>query len=179
MYPIASFVCDGTTGGYNFTNIPQTYKNLQLRITHRSTSSNTGAFMFLFINGFYGSPFTQYTLHQMYATQSVAPTATNAINIARIEFGYPNAAFSTDTSMIDASIIDIADYSSSNKIKTVKGLFGSAKASTANVMQFTGMYKDTTNQITELGVSDAYGNFAAGCKIDLYGLVPNNIATGV
>ena len=176
MFPIASQTSTGTSGDFVFSSIPQTFTHLQLRIVHRSTSSNTGAFMFLYFNGIYTSPYTQYSWHRLYGDGSSA-VSTGSANAARIEFNYPyGQPISTDTAGIfGVTIIDILDYTNTNKNKTVKILSGADKNGSGAVHFTSGMLQSTTAAINQIDIQDAYGNFAAGSRFDLYGIFTSGV----
>ena len=177
MFPIASATSSGATADFQFTSIPQTFTHLQLRIMHRSTSSNAAGFNFLFLNGIYNSPFTQYSFHQLLGDGASA-TSAGVANNSRIEYWSPSTPVSTDTAGIFAvSIIDILDYSNTNKNKTVRILTGYDKNGSGRVGMISGMLYTTQAAITQIDFEDGFGNFAAGSRADLYG-ISTSTATG-
>jgi len=167
---IKTYNATGSDQQVNITNIPQNYSHLQVRIFHRSTSSNTGCFQFLNVNGVYQSPYTQYTKHGLVGDGSSASSYGTA-NAARIEFGYPNMANASMTAGIfSVTIIDILDYASTSKYKTIRILTGTDANGSGSVQLASGVYLADLTAITQLNFTDAYGNYAVNSQIALYGI---------
>lgn len=175
MFPIASQLGNGSSSDIAFTNIPQTFTHLQLRMFHRSTGSNSGAFQFMYFNGIYTSPYNQYAWHRLYGDGSSA-VATGAASTSRIEFSYPyGQPYSSDTAGIfGVTIVDILDYTNTNKNKTVKILNGADKNGSGSVSLTSGMIQSTTAAITQIDILDAYGAYAIGSRFDLYGITTSS-----
>jgi hypothetical protein len=77
-------------------------------------------------------------------------------------------AFSTTENSFGAGVIDILDYSSTTKNKTVRAIYGVSDA-TPGVNLTSGLYAQTT-AISSLTVTTATGNFAVGSRASLYGI---------
>jgi hypothetical protein len=113
-----------TTGGANvtFTNIPQHYTHLQIRLMGRST--NTGGSYATIYTGFNTDLFTaaNYSTHWFYgdgaSTSLVAQSSVNQANIAN--FVYSSVLANSQ----GVGIIDIFDYSSIYKHKSGKYILG-------------------------------------------------------
>jgi hypothetical protein len=114
-----SSVGSGGTASVSFSSIPGTYKHLQLRAMHRITTSASGSRRcILQING--DGTASNYRNHWLYGNGSSATSETDGTN--------PIIAYSTDAANLSntfaITIIDILDYSSSNKRKTVRSFNG-------------------------------------------------------
>lgn len=100
-----------------FSNIPQNYKHLQIRIMSKSISTNDALDM-----QFNSDTGNNYSYHDLFGDGSStgasvsAPRATMPI----AGLGPP----STNTNMFGAAIVDILDYADTNKYKTVRSLSG-------------------------------------------------------
>ena len=104
-----------------FTNIPQTFTHLQVRMFLRYTTTSPNAYdptRFRF-NGDSGS---NYTYHYLTGNGSSANVGAGSSQTNGWTSIYPYAG---DTSTFGAGIMDILDYTNTNKYKTVKTLSGS------------------------------------------------------
>ena len=116
MEPIATTLVGA--GGVNtviFNDIPQTYKHLQIRAIARDTAAITDNNMYFTINGDASS---NYNYHFLYGSGTAAAsgggsTVSNLLGL-RITGGNSTAG------MFGAGIIDILDYTNTNKNKTQK-----------------------------------------------------------
>lgn len=162
MVPIKSYTVVGnSTNAFFFDGIPQTYKHLQIRTTHGiyvSSSTGSGAFYIYGING------TALTIsHQIYGNGTNYYTTTDSnMPVAYSNFG----PFPT----MGASVMDIYDYSSTVKTKTIKAISGHEYygAGTVGIM---GLLWNNTAAMTSIGFSAGGGNFYDGTRFDLYGIV--------
>jgi len=71
-------------------------------------------------------------------------------------------------------VIDLLDYTNSNKFKTIKGIQGvdfngSVGGYTGAVNLFSGVYKSTST-ISSIKITSVYGNFTQYSQVALYGL---------
>jgi hypothetical protein len=157
----------GGIAGVTFSSIPQTYKHLQLRITQRSTSSNTSEFGIILINGVYYAPFTQYAFHALLGNGTNASAYGNG-DQARIQL--PTIANASLTANVfDTWIIDLLDYANTNKNKTVRTI-GGWDANGSGLANLTSGVLKETNAITSFTFGNAYGNNAQYSSFALYGI---------
>lgn len=165
MFPIAtSGVLTGSTNGFVFSNIPQTFTHLQVRAFLRD--SFTGSVNQSLSFQFNGDGAANYSVHRMagegvgfysqgFANQSAMfqgsiPTAIEAANV----FG--------------VLITDILDYRNTSKNKTIKSFSGYDTNSTGSVMMSSGAWRSTA-AITSIGCFES-ANSAQFSRIDLYGI---------
>ena len=122
--PAATFLIERQTLASNatsvtFTNIPSTYKHLQLRVLSRSTRTAM-ANLNIQINSNTGTVYTRHELvgdgATVIAGGAVAGGVTNA-NIAR-STGTDSAA-----NIFGVAIIDIHDYASTTNNKTIRSFY--------------------------------------------------------
>jgi hypothetical protein len=170
MYPVATRTfTDTTSGRMLFSNIPQGYDHLQLRVMARSTYA-TGNFDWLYMFEFNGTGGGNFSGHLLYGDGSSVYSNGNAANAYSAFLGYiPNA--NVTSNMFGLCIIDILDYSSTTKIKNIKTVFGFDANGSGQVGHCSGASPSVvgTNPITALtvGVSSPQ-TFAAGTKMELY-----------
>lgn len=108
------------TAEVNFNNIPQVYTHLQLRIVATGNyTSATNGYLSMRFNGETGA---DYTRHDLYVSTSVvgaaAYTGQTVLPIQRL---YYNTSGNLTASRM---IVDIYDYTSTNKYKTIKAIGG-------------------------------------------------------
>lgn len=164
---ISSSLISSPTGNFNLTNIPQTYKHLQVRITMRGDGSGQafgGAFDFHPISG--GSTYAQHYIKN----SGTSVTSVGNSNLGIINFADMPAGGAT-SNIFGTVIMDILDYTSTTKNKTVRMLSGyMANTSYCNIELRSGLWLETgvINDIRfrPYGVS----NFVAGSRFSLYGI---------
>ena len=152
-----------------FSGIPSTYSSLQLRILSRSTRTAM-ANLNIQVNSDTGTVYTQHELSgdgtTATALGSVAGGVTNA-SIAR------STGTNSTTGIFGVSIIDIHDYASTTKNKTIRGFFGidNNSAAPAGVVGMRSVLYIGTSAITSLTLTSASStNFIAGSTFALYGM---------
>lgn len=146
----------------DFASIAQTYKHLQVRIALRdATSSNENALKM----GFNNDLSTIYAYHRLYGTGSGVSSDSATGQDTAVVGGVP-AATST-TSAFGAVIVDILDYTSTNKNKTVRTLSGFATASAPRIYLNSGLWP-STSAVTS--VKFYTGGIAVGSRFSLYGI---------
>jgi hypothetical protein len=166
---ISSTILTSTTDNITFSSIPQTYKHLQIRATPRkATSAGTGAFSLdIRLNGNTGSV---YSYHDMTGNAtSVVSNGFGTQNQIRFDASIPSN--SQSAGIFGATIIDILDYASTSKYKTLRGLAGYA-GSSYRIGLKSGLYQATTavSSIVLFDYDYATG-FLAGSRFSLYGIL--------
>jgi hypothetical protein len=161
MIPIATYSPSGVTT-VTFSDIPNTYQHLQLRMLTR-TSTSASDFIAIRFNGDTGS---NYGFHNLYGNGSAAgASATTPDTVIAW-----NASDGGDTAnAFNACIFDILDYSDTNKYKTSRFLEGH-DLNGSGVIEFrSGLWRNTA-AITSIQVFTFGPNFANGSSIALYGI---------
>ena len=169
MEPIATtLVGSGGTNNITFNNIPQTYKHLQVRFIGRSSSGSTGQDdMFINFNSDTGS---NYAKHFLSGEGSTAQAGA-IINHTKIHFRECLSRNGNASSIFTGGIIDILDYTSTNKNKTTRSLFGVDRNGSGQVSLESGLYFATPASITtiDFAVENA-NNFVQYSRFSLYGI---------
>jgi len=154
------------TSGYttSFSSIPATYKHLQLRI-HWMTSASTGSGMYLQFNSDTGNNYARHRLGGDTSSASAAGTANADIAEVMAAFGFSSVGATTPR----VSIIDLVDYSSTTKNKTMKAFVGFDSNSTSSMVGlYSAVWRDTS-AITDISIN-TFQPFATGTSIALYGI---------
>ena len=152
----------GGSASITFSSIPSTYKHLQIRCTGKSTS--TGSFGDLTFNSDTGS---NYTYHSLYgdggsaASEASAPRA----NVAAVV----SLTASSNTNIFGASVIDILDYTNTNKNKTVRILSGDDRNGSGFIAFVSGSWMNT-NAITSITITARANSIAQYSSFALYGI---------
>jgi len=177
MYPIASQTASSGSSITTFSNIPQTFTHLQIRVYGRSDydrgSGNTvPVSLYCTFNGDGAANYSWHLLTGDGSTASSNNTA-NATGIHLSTSGLP--AFRAPANTFGNYVIDILDYANTNKYKTTKSL-GGVDQNGSGALTFNSGNWRSTSAITSIAVF-CDGNFALGTRIDLYGISISN-ATG-
>lgn len=157
MEPIATTLLASASGTVTFSNIPNTYKHLQVRAISRGSSVANATFQF---NGDTGS---NYSYHIAYG-QGTSVAVGSGANNTFIYLGSQSATATT----FSTEIIDILDYSSTSKAKTVRAFCGYENNSVGEVGLFSGAWYNTT-AINSIKFSLS-SNFQQNTRFSLYGI---------
>jgi len=165
------------TGGessISFTSIPSTYKHLQLRYIARNSSTASAASSSPLLN-FNSDTASNYAQHFMRGDGSTATASgtDSSGGIGGIELASTSLRNTSATGIFGACIVDIHDYTSTNKNKTVR-YFGGVDTNTANttwrVTLGSGLWL-STSAITSLQLFPGVSTWLAGSTFALYGMV--------
>jgi hypothetical protein len=159
------------TGGETsliFTSIPSTFKHLQIRgiVKDTSTGSFSRAGLTLRFNSDSGN---NYALHSLTGDGTAASAGGYAPDSACY---IQSAAIGSlgDSLTYATSIIDIIDYASTTKNKTLRAFSGVDKnASGGGVSLSSSLWVDTS-AITNIEMRKSITSFAAGTVFSLYGI---------
>lgn len=174
MFPIAS----GSPSGSNitFTNIPQTFTHLQVRIMCRSGRAVAGEGLWLAYNNVFTAT---YFYHNINGNGSTANCSSGTGDVVG-RIGIMPGASSLATAF-GVAIVDILDYTNTNKTKTYRSYWGADDNNVSGTNLFTGLYSGSssaTTAITRLDIGLIGDNMVSGSRIDLYG-ISTSFATGV
>jgi hypothetical protein len=158
-------VTSGGASSITFSSIPQTYTHLQIRALLRdSGSSNAFYSAGIQINSDTGS---NYTYHGLYGNGSTASTSSGGASYTQA-YVLNTAGSGTTSNVFESSIVDILDYTNTNKYTTLRSLSGAD----ANGSGYAGLYSSvwlSTSAITSLTILP-YAGFLQNCQISLYGV---------
>jgi hypothetical protein len=159
-------VLSSSVSSVTFSNLGNysTYKHLQIRIAGRADRTNFRGDEILVR---FNSSTSTYRSHQLggdgssvYSSDYSGETGLRAgITTSNLD----------STSQFGAAVIDILDFGSTSKNKTVRGLSGRA-GTTSSLALFSGLWV-STNAVTTLALLPANSsNFVAGSRFSLYGV---------
>ena len=157
----------GGAASVTFSNIPQTYRHLQIRYVARSQVSTTDSNINLNFNS---DTSANYAFHKLYANGStagsVAVTASTTIQGSDI----PGNTAGANT--YGAGVTDILDYTSTSKYKTVRTLSGQDRNGGGYVSLKSGLWISTSaiSSITLQTQDGVSGSLMQYSTFSLYGI---------
>ena len=162
---IATFNPSGVAS-VTFTSIPQTYTHLQLRIFGRGAVANTYSYLKIRFNGVSG---TSYNFHGLLADGFTASS-----------FGYTGQSYvegnflagdSTSANVQGSIVMDILDYTNTNKYKTTRSIGCIDNLGSNGRIALSSSSFFNTAAISQILVATPGGeNFNSGTSIALYGI---------
>lgn len=174
MFPIAtSGTLSTTTTNVVFTGIPQTFNHLQIRLYVKSAYAvgQAGIYVGPYIAGVGGGT-AQY--HLLAGNGSAVSVGNGTVFYT----GINSPVNSGTANMFTAAIIDILDYSTTTKYKTMRTFGGFDTNGTGLITLGDLTRNDSLGAIDGMIINDAGGGgWLAGSRIDLYGISTSN-ATG-
>lgn len=163
---IATVTAAGGETSLSFTSIPGTYVSLQIRgIVRNGTGTlNDSVSMYFRLNSDTGS---NYAWHSLYGTgaSAGASSGTTATSMRFPELVGAGVLANT----FCAAVIDIHDYASTAKNKTVRMLNGWDANGLGYVIMSSGLWM-STSAVTSVSLIAPTGTFAAGSTFALYGI---------
>jgi hypothetical protein len=168
---IATFTATGGETTFTFTSIPQTYKTLHIRLFTKDTSTGANGGMLLPMrpNG--------NTTGANYANHSIRADGSNVTLEGNSGSGYVYLYEATNrttsgATLFNAGYINIIDYASTTKTKTIASFFGgdnNAVSTDFRVAFNSHLWNDTT-AITSIKFDANISGFYANSMIALYGI---------
>jgi hypothetical protein len=152
-------VGSGGAANATFSNIPQTYKHLQIRGIAKPTT-NVGALL-IYFNG----QNINHNQHYMYGDGAGTTAGYESTN----PFLYSFSSSVLTANMFGAGIVDILDYSDSNKFTTARALTGRDLNGSGEIVLTSVLYR-STSAITEIKLNMNTGNIAEFSSFALYGI---------
>jgi hypothetical protein len=158
-YESIATVSVGSGGASNieFTSISSTYKHLQIRFLARSSGSPDTKAQY---NG--DTTSSNYRSHLLYGDGSSA-TASSIANSAYV--GY----IATASNTFGVSVVDVLDYASTSKYKTVRTLSGYDANGSGYAILYSHLWL-STSAISSLKIYPDSGSFTQYSHFALYGI---------
>ena len=160
MVWIASTTASGSTSSVEFTNIPQTFTHLQIRLFAKTASTAAFDSIAMNINGASGE-----ARHDVYGTGA----SVGSSNAGTSLFVYVGGS-----AQFGVGIIDILDYTNTNKTKVSRSICGVDNNGSGLVALTSGL-KLSTTAISSLTFIAGVPNLAAGSRFDLYGITSSSV----
>ena len=168
---IASATGTGSNSTITFNSFPSTYAALQLRLMVKSTDTSTPVTqMRIRFNSDTGS---NYSYHRLIGDGSTVSAYGAASQSAVIIDAVAITSISPiNSSNFSASIIDIQDYTSTTKNKTVRAFSGSDRngVQVDTAIALNSSVWLNTNAITSIDILINGGNYATNSVVSLYGI---------
>lgn len=167
---IQTITVGGTSlSSIEFTSIPSTYKHLQIRYIARDNRASTGADdMFMTFNS--GASAT-YSWRRLVA-EGANPTSAGSGNESYISISAAAISRGNNSSNIfSAGVIDILDYTNTNKTKTSREFYGLDTNGGGGIAFSSGNWYGSTNAITSIKfTAEASSSFVQYTQFALYGI---------
>jgi len=167
---IATISGTGSSGTITFTSIPSTYKHLQIRYIAKVTG--TGGSDFPLDLRFNSDTGTNYPHHRVYGDGSSAYADGAAATTRIVMTSMIPDSFSSWADMFAIGVIDIIDYQSTTKNKTVKAMLGvnrnSTQASDQQIVLKSGLWL-STSAVTSISLIST-SNWTTTTQFALYGI---------
>jgi hypothetical protein len=160
---IATITDSGGTPNITFSSIPSTYKHLQIRVTAYQNLGNDWRGVTMRFNGDSGN---NYSAHQISSGGSSISAGGNASSNAM----YPVSAGWSSPNFPGVAIIDVLDYASTSKNKTMRFLSGIERNTTPSDIGFGSGAWYNTSAITSITFTVNADNFTSGTRFALYGI---------
>ena len=164
MEPISAITLTAAQSSVEFNNIPSTYSHLQLRGIARDSS--TSGSLRMYINN---DANNRYSRHVLYGDgTSALASSSNGDAIGAVG---DIATSSYTASVFGVFIIDILDYTSTNKTKTVRSLSGVDNNGSGYIeLRSFGYYDPALSAVTSLQIYLPSSTFTANSSFSLYGI---------
>lgn len=158
MEPISAITLASASASIEFNNIPSTYTHLQIRGIARTPTNVSLGIRF-------NDATTNYARHFL----NGSGTSAAAGGAASQTHGYAGTAAQASNTF-GANVIDILDYTNTNKYKTVRTLSGSDANGSGFVQFMSGLWQ-STNAITSIYLFQIEGDsFQLYSSFSLYGI---------
>jgi len=159
---IATVTGSGSTG-ITFSSIPQTYKHLQVRAISVSSTYNSGRTRF---NG--DTTNANYATHVLFGGGASAGSGAEVGSQSGFVFPF-FSALGSSTTIPTGFVLDILDYTNTNKNKVIRGLSGTDSNGSGYIELISGVWL-STSAITSLSINIATGTIATNSSFALYGI---------
>lgn len=157
---IATIVLGSPASSFTFSSIPSGYKHLQVRASLKASSG--GYWIGLQLNGDTGN---NYSMHRLSSNASSISSSSTTSTSSHQIFGFSSG---TSTGVPLPVIIDILDYSATNKNKTMRAMVAQAGSGISEMHLSSGAWYNTS-AVSTLFLG-AGGNFDTGSRVTVYGI---------
>jgi hypothetical protein len=158
---IATATGTGSSGTITFSGIPSTYKHLQIRMIANDGAENNISLRF-------NSSTSGYSNHTLTGDGSSALASGSAGTNRMSNVGWT----SPTTNAMSGTIVDIIDYASTTKNKTVRSFVGrdNNSGNTDSFVRLMSGLWENTSAVTSIELLDAGGSFTTNSVFSLYGI---------
>ena len=158
-------VGSGAASSIDFTSISQDFQHLQIRVLSRDNRAATINSVFYRLNSDTGS---NYAYHVLAGDGSSA--SAGATTSASFTYGMVETSASTSANIFTVAVIDILDYSNTNKYTTIRTLQGYDSNGSGNIRFNSGLWMNTAG-VTDIKIfPDGAASFVQYSHFALYGI---------
>lgn len=158
---LATVTLSASATSVTFSGIPSGYKHLQIRMAALTTASTIQPQM-----RFNGDTGANYSRHSLYGDGGSA-AAYGLASVNQLVIG--GLATGMDATYPYSCIIDILDYSSTSKNKTMRSLSGTDRNGSGEIGLHSGVWMNSANGITNLSIIST-GTYNTNSTFALYGV---------
>jgi len=161
-------VGSGGSSSVTFSSIPSTYTHLQIRGITRVTYGSAS------VTGWGTTQFNSdtaanYSYHAMYGNSGSTTGATATASTSAM-LGFAEIGGTSVTNCFAVSVMDILDYTNTNKYKTLR-ILGGAEGNITDSWLYLGSGSwRSTNAITSITLTNGSGTFTQYSSFALYGI---------
>ena len=157
-------VGSGGSSSVSFTSIPSTYTHLQVRAILRGTSALGEVNCESRFNSDSGS---NYSRHQLYGDGSAVGASATTSSTIMVVGSVPDSSKSAN--IFGSFVLDILDYTNTNKYKTTRTLYGYDANGSGIIILRSNLWM-STSAISSISFSPASNNWAQYSSFSLYGV---------
>lgn len=157
FFTIASETLAGTQATITFSSIPATYKHLQIRALIKTADTSVD------VRTRFNGATTDYHRHGLFGDTSTVGSNAQASAVF-VPLGY-----ATGNAYPLVSVMEILDYASTSKYKTIRCLSGVSLNGSGGIQFFSGAWQ-SFSAINSITLFPQTGNFSAYTSIALYGI---------
>jgi hypothetical protein len=166
---IATATGTGSSGTITFSSIPSTYTSLQVRAISKTSTVADGVNSSLIrLNGDSGNNYAYHTLYgdgTTVSAQGVATQSSGAIYYSSVLSGTNN------TNMVGTLILDLHDYASTSRYKTLRTLGGGeTNGNGTSYVALTSSLWQSTAAVSSISFITVSGNWTTQTQFALYGI---------
>jgi len=163
---IATVTGTGSASTLSFTSIPSTYKHLQIRYISRSTAGSAGL-SGIQVTANSDTTSGNYSYHRIVGDGASA----SAYGQSGLDYIGLNSNSANTSGMYAVGVLDILDYTSTNKGKTFRLLTGGDLNNTLGIITLRSQgWFATSAAITRIDLTTSVGNFDTNSTFALYGI---------
>lgn len=164
MEPIATTLLSTSTATVTFSAIPQGYKHLQLRMFVQQSSATENNDILEF--QFNGDTSANYAEHSIRGDGSSVLAASNTLSAGWVDRCIPRIG----SSSFGVVVMDILDYTSTSKNKTIRALGGFDRNGGGIITLSSSLWFKTPETITSIMLRPQSASFTQYSRFSLYGI---------
>ena len=168
MIPLMTTTVGSAVSAVTFSDIPQSYEHLQIRAILKTNENSSGATNIEM--RFNSDTAGNYTRHYLRGTGSGADSGGSASQ-SKLTVGTAVQGSATLANMFGAMVVDILDYTNTNKYTTVRASSGQDTngSGTAGIWLQSGVWLNTAS-ITSISLFSSSSNINQYSHFALYGI---------